>query len=819
MSRPSNLEFAFCAIAYASLLLTSTSVRGQTSTCPQQILDPQGGWYGTAGPGEPSVRYDHIHTAIQEPYAVYGMPDEFCNDHTVFPCGAAYIFQQIAGEWTQVARLRPPELFLYNEFGWSVAIDGDLVVIGAPALYCPGTSGNDAPTGPGSVYIYRRDAQGNWNYEARLTAPTTPSDYDAFGSGVAVSAAGNYVLIGSPGKRYCDSVGPEPRAVYSYYHVNGSWQLEDTLTHSASPGFGATLRLEEPHLAVASDTFAAGTSGTYMFKHLGTSWIPNTSILSNEATPLIDLDGDRLLVCAQTYRYNGSTWQFEAVVKSPGATSCSPYTESVALHGNLAVTGHVEAFSFQNGSWAPAETLGGFDPAIFMSYLAPTASGSGVLLGPYFYDLQVEDCNVNHVDDRCENIGSADCNGNGIKDVCDIFYGTSTDCDHNGVPDECDPDCNHNGYPDACDILNGVSTDCNHNGIPDECDPLIDCNSNSVSDACEVQDGTSPDCNANGIPDECDIANGTVNDCNNDGIPDGCNHATDCNGNGLFDACDIVNGSSSDCDGNGIPDECEQDTMDCNSNGVPDQCDIAAGTLTDANGDGFADECGFGFSYALQPAPDDAQGPRYIAFVVPYMSQIAAIRVRLASLAHPNPPNAVGIAEPSYAGFEDRVRWVASPVYFTESNAPPAWGYAWQLTCAPYYTGWNGSPSGQIIYVSGPEILPSSYYDVQFVGQSCQGVERNCVNVSAPLRVHTRRWGDVAPPFQTPSPAPLTQPDIKDVTAILNKMKEIPGSLGVTRTDLFGNAPNHRVDISDVSSAVDAFKGLAFPFAGPSNCP
>ncbi|MDP6519666.1 MAG: hypothetical protein QF411_07185, partial [Planctomycetota bacterium] len=31
------------------------------------------------------------------------------------------------------------------------------------------------------------------------------------------------------------------------------------------------------------------------------------------------------------------------------------------------------------------------------------------------------------------------CNGNGVPDYLDIFYGLSTDCNGNGVPDECEP--------------------------------------------------------------------------------------------------------------------------------------------------------------------------------------------------------------------------------------------------------------------------------------------------------------------------------------------------------------------------------------------
>lgn len=68
------------------------------------------------------------------------------------------------------------------------------------------------------------------------------------------------------------------------------------------------------------------------------------------------------------------------------------------------------------------------------------------------------DANAIYVLGRCDagETPDEDCNGNGIRDFCDIVGG--------GVPD-----CNGNGIPDDCDIAQGTSGDCNGDGIPDEC--------------------------------------------------------------------------------------------------------------------------------------------------------------------------------------------------------------------------------------------------------------------------------------------------------------------------------------------------------------
>jgi hypothetical protein len=86
-------------------------------------------------------------------------------------------------------------------------------------------------------------------------------------------------------------------------------------------------------------------------------------------------------------------------------------------------------------------------------------------------------------------LGTMDCNDNGIDDADEIADGTAADLDGNGVPDECDPDCDADGQPDALEIQQGAP-DCNNNGVPDSCD---------------VSGGDSSDQDADGIPDECQL--------------------------------------------------------------------------------------------------------------------------------------------------------------------------------------------------------------------------------------------------------------------------------------------------------------------------
>ncbi len=104
------------------------------------------------------------------------------------------------------------------------------------------------------------------------------------------------------------------------------------------------------------------------------------------------------------------------------------------------------------------------------------------------------DCNMNGIADSVEIAnGLADCDGDGVPDVCEI----PPDCNLNGIPDECEPDCDFDGIPDVCE------PDCDTDGDPDDCER--DCNHNDVPDDCDIAAGTSADKDMNGIPDECGL--------------------------------------------------------------------------------------------------------------------------------------------------------------------------------------------------------------------------------------------------------------------------------------------------------------------------
>ena len=54
---------------------------------------------------------------------------------------------------------------------------------------------------------------------------------------------------------------------------------------------------------------------------------------------------------------------------------------------------------------------------------------------------------------------------------------------------------------------------------------------------------------------------------------------------------------------------------------------------------------------------------------------------------------------------------------------------------------------------------------------------------------------------------------------MVNKFKSIPGAPLMASVDLFPNDPDQKINALDITVCVDAFKGGAYPFPGPADCP
>ena len=268
--------------------------------------------------------------------------------------GSVYLYEFFLGSWFFTAKLTAPLGDAFDRFGRSVAIDGDLLAVGAP-------TDSTQSVGGGVVYVFRR-ISGTWFFEVRLL-PSAPGLRANFGQAVAVDEATNTVAVGAPFK---DSPGEEDSgSVFVFRRTGSVWQEETRLQASddrEDDQFGFSVDIEGNRLMAGAPgddlTFIGTISGAvYYFERSGSVWIerqklkPSPSGSNDFFAWDLDLDGRRLIVSAEgqsaafVFRRQGSTWIQEDRLTGPTAD----FGSSVALADPYAIVGPMV---FETGSGA-----------------------------------------------------------------------------------------------------------------------------------------------------------------------------------------------------------------------------------------------------------------------------------------------------------------------------------------------------------------------------------------------------------------------------------------------------------------------------------
>ena len=136
--------------------------------------------------------------AIDGDYAVVGayIEDEDASGiNTLTSAGSVYIFKRDAtsGDWTQIQKIVASDRATSDYFGYSVAISGNYVVVGA-YQEDEDASGINTLTSAGSVYIFKNNGSDTYNEVAKIVASDRAVS-DNFGYKVAID--GNYVVVGA----------------------------------------------------------------------------------------------------------------------------------------------------------------------------------------------------------------------------------------------------------------------------------------------------------------------------------------------------------------------------------------------------------------------------------------------------------------------------------------------------------------------------------------------------------------------------------------------------------------------------------------------
>ena len=177
--------------------------------------------------------------------------------------GVVFIFQTIDGEAThvQVAKLTAADAAANDRFGYSVAIAGDTVVVGSPY-------DDDGGSNSGAAYVFRTTDGGATYIEVAKLKAADAAAYDYFG--IAVAMDGTTIAIGATGD---DDGGSYSGSVYVFSSTDDGATYSQVAKLTAADAakddeFGVSVAIDGGFVAIGArydDDGGAESGAVYIF--------------------------------------------------------------------------------------------------------------------------------------------------------------------------------------------------------------------------------------------------------------------------------------------------------------------------------------------------------------------------------------------------------------------------------------------------------------------------------------------------------------------------------------------------------------------------
>jgi hypothetical protein len=270
--------------------------------------------------------------------------------------GAAYVFVRSGGTWTQQALLSVGALTIGDQFGASVALDGDTALVGARFHDSGGVIDS------GAAYVFTRSGS-SWILQKTLSAGAGMAANDQFGSAVALE--GDTAAVGAEYR----PLGAATGAVYVFVRSGTTWTQQGAAPLTAADGvpgdrLGGSVAISGDTILVSAawrDSGGLGDSGAaYVFTRSGTTWTQQGSALT--ASPVeaaewfgvpVALEGDNAVLgavghdtaagtfvgAAYVFTRSGTTWAQQARLLGSDSLDTDVFGSAVALSGDVALIG------------------------------------------------------------------------------------------------------------------------------------------------------------------------------------------------------------------------------------------------------------------------------------------------------------------------------------------------------------------------------------------------------------------------------------------------------------------------------------------------
>ncbi|MFP4276577.1 MAG: FG-GAP repeat protein [Wenzhouxiangella sp.] len=168
--------------------------------------------------------------------------------------GGAYVFRRSGGNWSHVRTLRDPDPVLANRrFGWSVALDDNIAVVGCASCGQP----ESGESNTGAFFTYRRDLGGSegWGLVGKNVA-LTPDSIDNFSFSLRLRHP--VLLVGATGNG-------ARRASFFIANQTGTWTRATELQEpdATFTSFGASVDFWEGIAVVGATRWPNDSRGSW----------------------------------------------------------------------------------------------------------------------------------------------------------------------------------------------------------------------------------------------------------------------------------------------------------------------------------------------------------------------------------------------------------------------------------------------------------------------------------------------------------------------------------------------------------------------------
>lgn len=191
--------------------------------------------------------------------------------------GSVHVMTKIGDDWQIQAKLVAPDMPEFGLFGTSVAMSGDLALVGA------NSAPNDAGVRTGAAYVFQRQGE-QWHFVQRLI-PQNATVNDLFGWKVAIN--GHTALVSST--KHLDTTSGRIGKVAVFQFDGTSWfesapWLSDATSNVA---FGTALALQGDMALVGSP----GNERVDVYERSGSVWQKTRTVVAPDNDPLMTING------------------------------------------------------------------------------------------------------------------------------------------------------------------------------------------------------------------------------------------------------------------------------------------------------------------------------------------------------------------------------------------------------------------------------------------------------------------------------------------------------------------------------------------------